>query len=85
MNAGAVTDRRIICAELSKDKIKEVTSQAREAAKAEGKSLLGQLGAQMRAPSGYHTRYLEMMPEAALTEMPGNFAIDRADIRKIKF
>src|SRR5690606_6171683 len=80
-----ITDRRIICAELSREKIKELTIQARDSAKIEAKGLLRQLGAQRRAPGGYHQRYRQMTPEAALTETPGNFAIDRADIRKIKY
>ncbi len=80
-----ITDRRIICAELSKERIKEMTNQARSAAKAEGKGVLGQIGAQMRAPSGYHERYRQMFPDDALAETPDNFAIDRGDIRKVKF
>jgi hypothetical protein len=80
-----VTDRRIIFAELSKEKISAMVKQARTDAKAEGKGLLVQWGAQLRAPSDYHEKYWQTPPEAALAESPNNFAIDRTTIKKVKF
>lgn len=80
-----LSDRRVIFAELSKQKIAALVSQARSDAKAERKGLLGRLGAQMRATSDYHERYWQMTPDAALGESPDNFAIDRASIKKVKF
>lgn len=80
-----ITNRRIICAELTKEKMREIALEARDTAKAEGKGLMGRLGAQMRASSAGHVRYRQMAPEAVLAETPGNFAIERADIGKIKF
>lgn len=80
-----LTNGRIIFAELTRDMIRETGSQARDAAKAEGKGLIGRLSAQMRAPGGYHERYWEMSPEAILAETPGNFSVARSDIQKIKW
>ena len=59
--------------------------QARTDAKAQGKGFLGQWGAQLGASGRHHEVYWRMPPEAALAESPGNFAIDRAAIEKVKF
>ena len=80
-----ITDRRLLFAELTKDKMGEIVGQARDRAKAEGKGRMGQWGAQLRAPSNYHERYRLISPGMALAETPGNFAIDRTAIQKVKF
>jgi hypothetical protein len=80
-----ITDRRIVFAELSRETIAELVREARDDAKAEGKSLLGRLGAQSRASSHYHERYWQIHPDMALGESPENFAIERAAIKKVKF
>ncbi len=60
-------------------------NQSRGDAKANGKGFLGQWGAQLDATSNYHEVYLHMPPDAALAESPGNFAIDRGTIKKVKY
>lgn len=80
-----LTDQRIVFAALTKEKVRELALQARTAAKQEGKGFLGRLGAGAQAYSTYHERYREMPPDTVLAETPGNFAIARADIQKIKF
>jgi hypothetical protein len=80
-----ITDRRIIFAELSKEKIKALTKQAAGEAKDAGRGLLGRLGAQMNASANYHNVYRQMTPEEILAETPGNFAIERGDIQKLTF
>lgn len=80
-----ITDRRLVFAELTKEKMKELLAQAKNDAKGGGKGLLGQLGAQAKAADGYHERYRQMPPDAALAETPGNFAIERGLIKKVKF
>ena len=80
-----LTEHRIILAGLSAGKIRELVGQARDAAKLEGKGLLGQWGAQMRASSTYQQHYWEMTPDAILAEEPDNFAIPRAFVKKLKF
>lgn len=80
-----ITDRRLIFAELSREKMNETWKQTGNDAKGQGKGLLRQWGAQVGAFDDYHKRYRDMPPEVALAETPGNFAIDRALIRKVKF
>jgi hypothetical protein len=80
-----LTDRRIIFAELTKEKVSAMVKQAQSDAKAGGKGLLGQWGAQLRAPSDYHEKYWQTPLDAALAESPTNFAIDRTAIKKVKF
>ncbi len=79
------TDRRIIFAEHTKERVAATMNQARGDAKAKGKGFLGQWGAQLDATSNYHEVYLHMPPDAALAESPGNFAIDRGTIKKVKY
>jgi len=80
-----LTDYRIIFAQLTKEKMTELIGQARDGAKSQGKGFFGQWGAQIGASGKYHQVYWQMSPEAALAETPGNFAIDRAAIKKVKF
>ncbi|WP_367343355.1 DUF4339 domain-containing protein [Propionibacterium sp.] len=80
-----LTDYRIIFAELTREKMSALADQARSDAKTQGKGFLGQWGAQLGASGRYHEIYRQMPPEAALAETPGNFAIDRATIQKVKF
>lgn len=80
-----ITDRRIIFAELSREKLKAVVDQARNEAKNQGKGFFGRWGAEFRAPATFHEAYWRMAPEAILAESPGNFAADRALIEKIRF
>ena len=80
-----ITDRRLIFAEFTKAMMSETVSQARDQAKAQGKGVMGRWSAQLRGSATYHERYRGMPPAAALAESPGNFAIDRAIIRKVKF
>lgn len=80
-----ITDRRLIFAELTKEKITAMVNEARDAAKAEGKGFFGQWGAQLGTSFNYHQAYWQMAPEAALAETPGNFAIERPAFRGAKF
>jgi len=80
-----LTDRRIIFAELTKERLAGVMGHARNEAEIEGKGLLGKWGAQLKAGSGYHEAYRQMTPDGALAESPDNFAVDLATIQKVKF
>ncbi len=80
-----ITDRRLIFAEMSKEKLKDVMDQARTDAELAGKGRLGKWSAQAGAFSRHHEIYRQMTPEAALAETPGNFAIERDSIEKVKF
>ena len=66
-------------------RLRRLVEEARDDAKAQGKGFLGQWGAQLGASGRYHEVYWQMPPEAALAETPGNFAVDRATIEKVKF
>lgn len=80
-----ITDRRLIFARLSKEKITAMVNQARDGAKAEGKGLFGQWGAQIGTSFNYHEGYWQMAPEAILAEEADNFAVDRAAVKSVKF
>ncbi len=80
-----LTDRRIVFAELTKERLADVMDQARNDAAIEGKGLLGKWGAQLKAGSGCHEAYAQMTPDSALAESPGNFAVELAAIQKVKF
>jgi len=80
-----ITDRRLIFAELTMEKMKATVGAARDGAKADGKGFFGQWGAQLKSSMNYHQEYWEMTPDAALAENPGNFAIDRSQYQGAKF
>ncbi len=80
-----VTDRRLIFAELTNAKARELSDEARRRTKAEGGNVFAQVGAQMSIVQDQAKAYWSMPPEAVLAETPGNLAVDRSDIRKVKF
>ncbi len=80
-----ITDRRLVFAELTKEKITAMVNQARDSAKAQGKGFFGQWGAQLGSSMNYHEAYWQMSPDAALAENPGNFAIERGAFQSAKF
>ncbi len=80
-----VTDQRLIFAELTKEKVRELSDEARRRTRAEGGNVFAQVGAQMSVVQDSAEVYWSMAPEAVLAETPGNLAVDRSDIRKVKF
>jgi hypothetical protein len=80
-----VTDRRVIFAELTKERMKRLSQEAEAQAQAEGKGFFGRASAQMHSRDGVAEAYWSMSPDEALRETPTNFAIDRSDIKKVKF
>ena len=80
----AVTDRRMLFAQMTNEMLKGAIAEAQLQAKADGKGLLRQVAAQMSAGARYAQRYLVMEPEAILRETQGNFAIDNASVTEIK-
>lgn len=79
-----LTDQRVIFARITTAMMQEAVADASDGAKAQGKGLLGQLGARMSAHSVFAKRYLEMPPGQILAETDGNFAVDRSTITKTK-
>jgi hypothetical protein len=80
-----LTDRRIVFAELTKEQLTALLNQAGDEAKAEGKGRMARWNAQRLARGGYHKRYWDMTPDAALAESPDNFAVERGAIKNVKF
>ncbi len=79
-----ITDSRLVFAELTRDKVSAAAAGARDAARAEGKSVWRRWRAQMSAPATIHETYYQITPGEALAESPGNFAIDRSDIKELR-
>jgi hypothetical protein len=80
-----ITDRRLIFAELTKEKVTATVNAARESAKAQGKGFFGQWGAQLKSSTSYSEAYWQMSPDAALAETPGNWAVERSQYQGAKF
>ena len=80
-----VTDRRVIFAELTRERMKQLSLAANEQAQLDGKGFFGRAGAQMHARDGVAATYWSMSPDEVLRETPTNFAIDRSEIKKVKF
>ena len=80
-----ITERRVVFAQLTKEKMTAMVNQARDEAKASGKGFFGQWGAQLGTSMNYHEAYWQMTPDQALAETQGNFAIDRPAIVSVKY
>lgn len=80
-----ITERRLIFAELTKEKVTAAVNAARDQAKAEGKGFFGQWGAQIGSTMTYSQAYWQMSPDAALAETGGNWAIERSQFQGAKF
>lgn len=80
-----VTDRRVLFAEFTRERQKQLSKAADAQAQFEGKGFLGRAAAQMHARDGITESYAAMTPDEVLGESPSNFAIDRSEIVKVKF
>lgn len=78
-----VTDRRMILAQLTAQMLKTAVAEAQAKAKAEGKGLFAIMGDQMAAQFQYAKRYEGMSPDAALSETPGNTAVENSSLSVI--
>lgn len=78
-----VTGRRMILAQLTQQMMNVAIAEANARAKAEGKGFFGIIGSQLSASFGFGKRYETMSPDVALTETPGNVAIDNTRITAI--
>ncbi len=79
-----LTEWRVAFAQVTADMLKRAVADARDDAKASGKGFFGQWGAQMNAYFSLAERYRTMPVDQALAETPGNFAVDRRAIQKVK-
>ncbi len=78
-----VTNRRMIMVQMTAAMLNAAVAEAQAKAKAEGKGFFGIMKDQLSASFGYATRYETMNPDMALTETPGNFAVENARITAI--
>lgn len=75
-----VTNHRMIFAEMTNQMVKDEARQ-----KAAGKGFFGGMAANVTAGYDLWKRYLQMPPEQALRENPGNFEIALNQIHRVKF
>lgn len=80
----AITNQRLIVAQMTSQMLTDAAMKAREQAKAEGKGFMGQWSDQLNATFSYTQRYMTMSPDAILNETLGNFAINHNDMREVK-
>jgi hypothetical protein len=77
-----VTRERLVFALMTDKMMKDAVAEMNRRAKAEGKGLLGRIGAQMGWLNWMVERYAAMAPAAALTENKDNFFVPNSTIRK---
>jgi len=79
-----VTGSRMIMVQMTAAMLTNAVKEAQAQAKAEGKGLLGIMKDQLSAQFRYAVRYETMNPDTALSETPGNIAVENARITAIK-
>ncbi len=79
-----LTDKRLVFAQVTSQMIKQETQKARQDAKNQGKGFFGKWASQIGAAMSFSERYKDMPVDDILDENPGNFYIDRNQIRKVK-
>jgi len=78
------TTHRLILAEGTRELVSAEVARAREVAKAGGKNVFGQVGAQLKAGSSWGLQFAGADPDVVLAQVPGNVAYTPADIRELK-
>ncbi len=78
------TTHRLILAEGTRELVSAEVARARDAAKAGGSNVFGQVGAQLKAGSSWGLQFVGADPEGILAQVPGNLAYAPADIRELK-
>ena len=79
-----VTDRRSIFVKLTNEIMGEAVKMRRAKAGAEGKGFFGKWKVQMQGFNTYTDWYQDKTPDYALSETPGNWAVDNSAIGNIK-
>lgn len=78
----AVTDRRLIFAELTGEMLKEAAAEAIEESK--GKGFFTRMKETATSQQRVYSRYKEMRPEDIIAETPGNFAVNNNEIKTVR-
>ena len=79
-----ITDQRTIFAQLTSKMLKEAAAEAQKKGKEEGKGFFSRWAAQLKSTMAYSERYWNILPDEALNENPGNFAIPNQEIKSLK-
>jgi hypothetical protein len=79
-----VTPRRLALVAVSNQTMQEAVVAARDQAKAEGKGIFGQMGAQMGWLKVLYRRYQEVPIDVSLAQSPGSFVLLNQEVRSIR-
>ncbi len=79
-----ITNNRILFARITVARMKELSQQAADEAKSQGKGRMGQLMANPHVYNRLVERYLQAGPDRVLADNDANFAVDRATVSKVK-
>ncbi len=83
--AVVVTNRRLVYAMLTNQMMKDAVNKAGEKAKAEGKGLLGRIGATMSATGDMLRKLASMDPDEVIAMNPDNFSVPVDAVVKARF
>lgn len=79
-----ITNNRILFARITVARMKELSQQAREAAKDQGRGRMGQMLANPHVYDRLVEQYLQVGPAGVLADNPANFGVDRSAVSKVK-
>lgn len=79
-----ITNNRILFARITVARMKELSEQAQQEAKSQGKGRMAQLLANPHVYDKLVQSYLQMGPDGVLADNPANFAVDRSTVTKVK-
>lgn len=78
------TNNRILFARITVAQMKEMSQQAKEEAKGQDKSTMGQLLSNPHVYDRLEQRYQQIGPDAILADNQANFAVDRSTVKSAK-
>jgi hypothetical protein len=79
-----ITNNRVLFARITVARIKELSQQARDDAKQQGKGRMGQMMANPQVYARLVEHYQQVGPEGVLADNAANFAVDRSTVSKVK-
>jgi hypothetical protein len=79
-----ITNNRILFARVTVARMKELSKQAMDEAKSQGKGRMAQMLSNPHVYERLVQLYAQMGPEGILADNPANFAVDRATVSKVK-
>jgi hypothetical protein len=79
-----ITNNRILFARITVARMKELSEQGKAEAREQGKGRMAQLLANPHVYEKLVEFYTQLGPDGVLVDHPANFAIDRANVTKVK-